>query len=457
MKTDPRTPMRTIEGEVRKNNFEVFLLGYTQEEAQKEAARCYKCRKPLCRQGCPIENRIPEFMKEVEDGNFAKAYEILMDKTCMPAICGTVCPHEDQCEGSCVHGKKGQPIAIGSVERFVAEWAEQNGLCDKVKPESNGHKVACVGAGPASMACAQKLGEKGYELTVFEKQNYKGGVLGWGIPSYRLGAPVVQNAFRHLDELGVKFELDSPVSNVAELKDKGYEAVFLGIGACLSNAMNIPGEDLKGVYASNDYLTQINLDEIHEDGRRHFNGIGGTHVLVVGGGNVAMDAARDSIRLAQNETTTIVYRRSEQEMPAATEELNHAKEEGVVFQTLTNPVAFIGDENGYVKQAECAIMKLGEPDASGRRRPIESDEPHLFIDVDTVVLALGFSNDPDISAHTEGLDADKWGCFLVDDDQKTSLPYVFAGGDAVTGAQTVVKAMKAGMKAAVSIDEYFNK
>ncbi len=448
MEKTPRTPMKTVEAEIRKNNFEKSLLGYTKEEAVKEANRCFNCARPRCKEACPIHNYIPDFMEAVAEENFAAAYEIISEKSCMPEICGTVCPHEDQCEGSCIQGIKGEPVAIGSVERFVAEWAAENGLTNKKKPSSNGMKVACIGAGPASFACAEKLAEKGYDVTIYEKYDYVGGILAWGIPSYRLDRKAIENKVNTLKGLGVEFKFNENITSLDKLRSE-YDAVFIGIGAPNSNAMNIPGEDLKGVFAADDFLTKINLSPIEADGRRHFEGCG-KRVLVIGGGNVAMDAARDAVRLSQVEKVTIVYRRSEEEMPACGEELKHAKEEGIEFMTLTNPVEFVG-ENGVLTKVVCAVMKLGEPDASGRRRPVETDE-RVTLDIDTAVLALGFSNDPTIGNATADLDADKWGCFSVNERQATTAENVYAGGDAVTGASTVVKAMKAGMKAAESID-----
>ncbi len=447
-----RTRMSIIPGEERSQNFLPFLAGYTEEEVKKEASRCLKCPKPLCRTGCPIENRIPDFMKKVEEGDFEAAYRIISERSCMPDICGTVCPHEDQCEGKCIRNRVDEPICIGGVERFVGEWAIKNGLTRKVKPEPNGKKAAVVGAGPAGIACAEKLAEAGFSVTVYEKEQFKGGVLGWGIPSYRLPAENVADHLQRLADLGVGFVHGKKVGEDVSLDElrAQYDAVFLGTGATLSNAMRVPGEnELEGVYHADRFLTAINLAPLDENGRRHFPGCG-KRVLVCGGGNVAMDAARDAMRLEQVEKVTIVYRRTEAEMPACTEELEHAKQEGIEFMTLHNPVAFLG-ENGHVTKAECAVMELGEPDSSGRRRPVQTDKPHLMLDVDTVVLALGFNNDPLIGNMTEGLEANKWGCFITDEEGRTSLKGVYAGGDTVTGAATVVKAMKAGMAAANAI------
>lgn len=442
-----------VPAEIRKNNFEPFLSVYTEEEAVSEASRCFKCPKPRCSEGCPIHNRIPEVMKAVESRDFAKAYAVLSDNTVFPAICGTVCPHEDQCEGSCISGIKGEPLAIGSVERFVAEWAEENGLTVCERPQPNGKKAVCIGAGPASMACAEVLAGKGWEVTILEKEDFFGGVLAWGIPSYRLARKTIEAKQKLLESLGVRIQYNTKAVSLDQLR-KDYDAVFLGTGATVSNVMRIPGEDLEGVYPAPVYLSAINLSPVKEDGRRHFEG-SGKKVLVVGGGNVAMDAARDAVRLPQSEEVHIVYRRSEQEMPACTAELNDAKAEGVQFHTLVNPVEFIG-ENGHVRQAVCAIMTLGEPDASGRRRPVQTDE-RITIDVDTVVLALGFSNDPEIAEANEGLETDKWGCFKVDENYHTSYDNVWAGGDCESGASTVVKAMKAGITAAKDIENQRQK
>ena len=449
MERNKRTPMAEIAADVRKNNFDKFLLGYTKEEAVTEAKRCFNCVNARCRKACPIHNEIPDVMEAVANEDFHLAYELLCENTVLPAICGTVCPHEDQCEGSCINGINGEAVAIGSVERFVAEWAEKEGLTKCGKPSPNGKTAVCVGAGPASMSCAEVLAKKGWQVTIIEKEEYFGGVLTWGIPSYRLGRETIEAKKALLESLGVKFEFGKKVSDLSKLRNE-YDAVFLGTGATISNTMGIPGEDLEGVFPAPKYLTSINLSPVEADGRRHFEG-SGKNVLVVGGGNVAMDAARDAVRLAQTEKVYIVYRRSEEEMPACKAELDDAKEEGVEFLTLRNPVEFVADENGHVSKAVCAVMTLGEPDASGRRRPVETEE-RITLDVDTVVLALGFSNDPEIAKTNSGLDADKWGCFNVNEHFRTSYDNVYAGGDAQTGASTVVKAMKAGIAAAANME-----
>jgi glutamate synthase (NADPH/NADH) small chain len=448
-----RTPMQQRSAQERKNDFRECAGGYTAEEAREEASRCLSCREPSCRKGCPIENRIPEFLAAAAAGSFADAYAILRERTCMPAVCGRVCPHEDQCEGHCVRGKKGEPVAIGAVERFVADWALQQGIADAPAP-SNGMKMAVVGAGPAGLACAGALARRGYAVTVWEAEHETGGVLTWGIPSFRLPDETVAALTDEVRALGVEFRTGEPIGaerSVDSLLQDGTKAVFLGTGALISNKMNIPGEELTGVWPADRFLREINLSPMDESGRRSAPAGCGRHVLVVGGGNVAMDAARCAVRLPGIESVTIVYRRTETEMPACREELLHAREEGVVFRTLTNPVRFV-EQDGHVCAAECAEMELGEPDASGRRRPIEKAGEHILIETDTVVLALGFSNDPAIGHATPNLKADRWGAFVTDENGRTSRPDVFAGGDAVTGAATVVAAMRAGLRAAEAMD-----
>lgn len=446
-----RTQMKVIKGEERNKDFYPFISLYTEDELFEECSRCLNCPKPLCKEGCPINNRIPEFISKAKEGDYASAFEIISDNSIMPDICGTVCPHSEQCEGNCIRNKIDEPIAIGAIERFIGVWAINNGLTKKNKVATNGKRVACVGAGPASMACAEKLLESGFEVTIYEAEEYVGGVLAWGIPSYRLPKENVEDHIRRLNDLGVIYKLNTKVGkdiSLQEIVDE-YDAVFLGIGAYTPNKMNVEGESLEGIYSSEEFLKSINLSSLNENGQREFGGCG-KNVLVIGGGNVAMDAARDAIRLAQVETVTIVYRRTEEEMPAAMDELEHAKEEGVKFMTLHNPVAFHGDD-GYVSKAECAVMELGEADESGRRSPHETDKPHIFLDVDTVVMALGYKVDASLSKEIEGLEINKWGCFEVDEEGRTSLNKVYAGGDAVSGAETVVKAMKAGLLAAKTI------
>lgn len=447
---EKRVMMKTVAGDVRKENFWPFLKGYDLKEATLEAERCLNCQIPRCKQACPIHNDIPLFIKAIKDGMIEKAYAIIKEKSVMPEICGTVCPHEDQCEGACVMGIKYESIAIGALERFIAKYARDNGFKDDEKILKKDEKVACIGSGPASLACAYVLSQNGYQVDVYEKEDFIGGVLTWGIPSFRLEREAVDHLIDELKDRDVNFILNKKIDDLKELQ-KSYDAVFIGTGAPISNPMRIEGEGSKGVYAADDFLTKINMAPCI-NGRKEFEDCG-QKVIVVGGGNVAMDAARCAIRLPQVKEVTIVYRRSENEMPACKEELEHAKEEGIVFKTLCNPVAFIGKD--HVKEVECAIMELGEPDASGRRKPIETDK-HIVLNADTVVLALGFSNDRTVADNTPELKADKWGCFIVDEDGKTSIDNVYAGGDAVTGAKTVVKAMDAGIKAAKAMMRSFN-
>ena len=444
-----RTEMAVVPAEERKNDFRPFMPGYTRQEAVAEASRCFNCVNARCRKACPVHNEIPYIMEAVAKEDFALAYQYLCENTVLPAICGTVCPHEDQCEGGCIHGIGGEAVAIGSVERFVAEWAEKEGLTKDGRPRANGKTAVCVGAGPASISCAEVLAKNGWKVTILEKEDFFGGVLTWGIPSYRLDRAAIQAKKDLLESLGVEIRYGQKITDLSSLR-KSYDAVFLGVGAPISNAMNIPGEDIPGVYAASEYLSSINLAPMDEQGRRHFDG-SGKRVLVAGGGNVAMDAARDAIRLPQTEKVYIVYRRTEAEMPACEAELEDAKEEGVEFLTLRNPVEFVAGEDGRLCKAICAVMKLGEPDDSGRRRPVETEE-RVVLDVDTAVLALGFSNDPSIARANDGLEADKWGCFTVDENFRTSYGNVYAGGDAQSGASTVVRAMKAGIAAARNME-----
>ncbi len=441
---EKRVMMETVSPDIRKENFLPFLKGYTLEEAKVEASRCLHCKVPKCQEACPIHNDIPTFIQAIKEERLDDAYAIIKKKSVLPEICGTVCPHEDQCEGHCVMGIRFESVNIGALERFVAKYAREKGLDDKVIT-SKEEKVACIGSGPASLACALVLADEGYKVDIYEKDDFIGGVLTWGIPSYRLEREAVDHIIDQLKKKGANFILNAKIEDLSVLKD--YQAIFIGTGAPHSNAMRIPGEDIKGVYHADKFLTAINMAPL-KDGKREFVGCG-EKVVVVGGGNVAMDAARDAIRLPQVKEVTIVYRRSEKEMPACSEELEHAKEEGVVFKTLCNPVAFKGDDK--LEEVECAIMELGEPDSSGRRRPVETDQ-RITIKADTAVLALGFSNDKAI-AEINKIEADKWGCFKVDENGKTNIPNIYAGGDAVTGASTVVKAMDAGIKAAKAMIE----
>lgn len=441
--------------DVRNKNFEEVALGYTAEMAVDEAKRCLHCKNQPCVSGCPVNVHIPEFIAKVAEGDFAGAYREITLTNSLPAICGRVCPQEHQCEGKCVRGVKGEPVGIGRLERFAADWWMVNGSEETEKPASNGHRVAVVGAGPAGLTCAGDLAKMGYEVTVFEALQTAGGVLVYGIPQFRLPKEIVAREVGALEKLGVEIKPNmviGKVDSVDELFEQGYEAVFIGSGAGLPSFMNIPGENLLGVYSANEYLTRINLMKAYREGydtpvaksRR---------VAVVGGGNVAMDAARCAKRMGADEVY-IVYRRSEVELPARAEEVHHAKEEGIIFKFLNNPVQILGDENGRVKTIECVEMELGEPDASGRRRPIEKQGSNFTIDVDTVIMAIGTSPNPLIRSTTSGLEANKKGCLVADEHGATTKPGVFAGGDAVTGAATVILAMGAGKTAAQSIDEY---
>ena len=414
------------------------------EELKAEASRCLNCPKPQCKANCPISNEIPSFIAAFKNEEYEKASSILMENTCFPDICSIVCPHEKQCMGHCVRNFKGEPVNIPAIERKIAELHKDS----FEKPASSGHKFAAIGSGPASLAFALKLAIKGHKVVIYEKDNFIGGVLKWGIPSFRLPKEKLDKYISKLEKLGVEFVLNHKIDKKHPLDEliKEYDGVFVGVGAPNSNKMRIPGEDLKGVYHTDEFLTKINL----QDGKdRVFPEIGRC-VMIVGGGNAAMDAARAAVRLPQVERVTIVYRRTENEMPACKAELEEAKAEGIEFKTLTNPVEFIGIK-GQVNKVECAIMELGEPDASGRRRPVESDKPHLFIAASTVVLALGFSNDFELCNSSFGLETDKWGVIQVNEDNETSISNVYAGGDATRGASTVVNAMKDGLNAAKAV------
>ncbi len=443
-----RTLMKIVAPEDRKNNYLPFISTYSEEELKEETSRCLNCPKPFCVEGCPIHNRIPEFIQFAKEEKFAEAFALIREKSCLSDICATVCPHEKQCEGHCIRNKIDEPIAIGAIERYISEWAIRHNALEVKKPNSNHIKVACIGAGPASMACAEILAEEGYEVDIFEKQDYIGGVLTWGIPSYRLKKENIDVHIKRLKDLGVSFHLNTDIlkeTTLEELKDK-YAAIFVGTGAPIPNTMHMEGEDLEGVFDAYTFLKETNVQDVDENGRKHFDGCG-KNVIVCGGGNAAMDAARNAIRLPQVESVKILYRRSEEEMPACVEELEHAKEEGIAFMTLHTPVKCMG-EDGKLNMVECAIMELGEPDESGRRRPIESNQEHLFIPCDTLIMAVGFNNDPGLNHE---VDTTKWGNFIIDEEGRTSLPYVYAGGDLVTGANTVVEAMKAGILAAKTI------
>ena len=441
---------------VRAGNFDEVALGYDAETAMKEAARCLDCSNSPCRSGCPVSVKIPRFLEKVREGEFDAAYEIITSTNSLPAICGRVCPQEKQCESKCVRGLKGESVSIGRLERFVADI--HNAQPEKIvkKPESNGHKVAVIGSGPAGLTCAGDLAKKGYEVTVFEALHLAGGVLVYGIPEFRLPKDIVQKEVDNLTALGVKIETNMVIGKVLsidELMDEyGYEAVFIGSGAGLPRFMNIPGENLCGVYSANEFLTRTNLMKAYKHNAltpiMHAK-----KVAVVGGGNVAMDAARSALRIGA-EKVYIMYRRSEEELPARREEVHHAKEEGVEFMMLTNPVEILGNEDDFVKAVKCEKMELGEPDASGRRRPVEVPGSEFVLDVDCVIMAIGTSPNPLIKSTTKGLETQKWGGIIVDENGKTTREGVFAGGDAVTGAATVILAMGEGKIAAKAIDEY---
>ena len=449
-----KLPMPEQDPNVRNKNFEEVSLGYTMAMAQEEAARCLNCKNPLCMTGCPVNVRIPQFISKVAEGDIEGAYHEISLTSSLPAICGRVCPQENQCEGKCVRGIKGEPVGIGRLERFVADWHMENGKNDVVVPESNGHKVAVVGAGPAGLTCAGDLAKMGYKVTVFEAFHVAGGVLVYGIPQFRLPKEIVAKEVDKLKDLGVDIETNSVIGrtfSVDELFADGFEAIFIGSGAGLPRFMNIPGEEYLGVFSANEYLTRINLMKAYRED--YDTPIAKSEkVVVVGGGNVAMDAARCAKRLGAD--VHIVYRRGEEELPARKEEVHHAKEEGIIFDLLNNPVEIKADENGHVSGIECVKMELGEADASGRRSPVAIEGSNFVIDCDTVIMAIGTSPNPLIRSTTEGLDTNKKGCLVADEKGATSREGIFAGGDAVTGAATVIKAMGAGKVAAASIDEY---
>lgn len=442
---------------VRARNFDEVTLGYTPEMAMKEAGRCLNCKTKPCVTGCPVSVRIPEFIEKVAAGDFHAAYEIIKSTNALPAVCGRVCPQENQCEGKCVRGIKGEPVAIGRLERFVADFVMNNEPVKVTKPQSNGRKVAVIGAGPAGLTCAGDLARMGYSVTIFEAFHVAGGVLMYGIPEFRLPKNIVQKEVNALRELGVEIMTNMVIGKVLSLDDiadMGYEAMFIGSGAGLPNFMGIEGESLIGVCSANEYLTRINLMKGYLE-EYDTPVIKSKSVAVVGGGNVAMDAARSAMRMGA-EHVYIVYRRSEEELPARKEEVHHAKEEGVEFMLLNNPVKINGDENGRVKSIQCVKMELGEPDASGRRSPVEVKGSEFEIEVDTVIMSIGTSPNPLIRRTTSGIEANKRGCLVVNEDMMTTREGIYAGGDAVTGAATVILAMGAGKKAAASIDKYIS-
>ncbi len=457
---DPkRSPMPVQDPEIRRNNFDEVALGYSYETAVKEAHRCLNCKNKPCRSACPVQIDIPAFIERVANEDMEGAYEIISQSSSLPAVCGRVCPQENQCEGKCVRGIKGESVGIGRLERFVADWHREHSDQQPKLPAPNGHRVAIIGSGPSGLTAAGDLAKKGYKVTVFEALHLAGGVLVYGIPEFRLPKIIVEKEIDNLRAYGVEIQTNMVIGKVLtidELFDMGYEAVYIGSGAGLPRFMNIPGESLNGVYSANEYLTRINLMKAYKKGAKtplkHSK-----KVAVVGGGNVAMDAARCAKRMGAEEVY-IVYRRSMNELPARKEEVEHAEEEGIIFKTLNNPVEVVGDENGMVKGLKCIKMELGEPDESGRRKPVPVEGSEFVLDVDTMIMAIGTSPNPMIRSTTPGLETNKRGCIVTDgDDGLTSREGVYAGGDAVTGAATVILAMGAGKSAARAIDEYITK
>ena len=452
-----KVPVREQDAKVRATNFEEVCLGYNEEEAMAEASRCLNCKNAMCVKGCPVSINIPAFIQKVKEGDFAAAYEIISESSALPAVCGRVCPQESQCEGKCIRGIKGEPVSIGKLERFVADWACANGIKPKAAAGKKGKKVAVIGSGPAGLTCAGDLARMGYDVTIFEALHEAGGVLVYGIPEFRLPKErVVAKEIENVKNLGVKIETNVVIgksTTIDELMEKeGFSAVFIGSGAGLPKFMGIPGEQANGVFSANEYLTRSNLmkafDENSPTPIMHAK-----KAVIVGGGNVAMDAARTALRLGAE--THIVYRRSEEELPARVEEVHHAKEEGIIFDLLTNPVEILQDDNGWVKGVKCIRMELGEPDDSGRRRPVPVEGSEFVIEADAVIMSLGTSPNPLISSTTEGLEVNRWKCIVADEENgKTTKEGVYAGGDAVTGAATVILAMGAGKAAAKGIDEY---
>lgn len=456
---DPKkTPMPVQDPNVRRSNFEEVAMGYSEEDAIYEAQRCLHCKHQPCVSGCPVNIHIPDFIEKVKDGDFEGAYQVISLTSSLPAVCGRVCPQENQCEKHCVRGIKHEAVGIGRLERFVADYHRKHTQEKPVKPQSNGHKVAIVGAGPSGLTCAGDLAKKGYEVTIFEALHEAGGVLMYGIPEFRLPKDIVRKEIENLKALGVNIVTNFVVGRSdtidALMEEDGFEAVFVGSGAGLPRFMNLEGENLKGVFSANEFLTRINLMKAYkEDSNTPI--YHPKKCVVVGGGNVAMDAARCARRLGAE--VHIVYRRSMEELPARKEEVEHAQEEGIIFDLLNNPVKVIGDDQGWVSHVECIKMELGEPDASGRRRPIPVEGSEFQIEADCMIMAIGTSPNPLIRSTTPGLEVNRRGCLVVDENEMTTKDGVYAGGDAVTGAATVISAMGAGKKAASSIDEYLTK
>jgi len=455
-----KVPVREQDAKERATNFDEVCLGYNQEEAMNEASRCINCKNAQCVKGCPVAINIPGFIEKVKEGAFEEAYQIISQSSALPAVCGRVCPQESQCEGKCIRGIKGDPISIGKLERFVADWARENGIKPTVTAEKKGKKVAVIGSGPAGLTCAGDLAKMGYDVTIFEALHEPGGVLVYGIPEFRLPKKdVVAKEIENVKALGVTIETNVVVGKSVTIDEliteEGFEAVFIGSGAGLPKFMGIPGENANGVFSANEYLTRSNLMKAYDVNARTPI-MQSKKVAVVGGGNVAMDAARTALRLGAE--VHIVYRRSEEELPARVEEVHHAKEEGIIFDLLTNPTEILTDDKGWVTGMKCVKMELGEPDASGRRRPVEVPGSEFVMELDTVIMSLGTSPNPLISSTTEGLETNKWKCIVAEDETgKTTKEGVYAGGDAVTGAATVILAMGAGKTAAKGIDEYLSR
>lgn len=455
-----KVPVREQDAKVRAANFEEVCLGYNQEEAMCEATRCINCKNAQCIKGCPVAINIPGFIEKVKDGDIEAAYQIISEASSLPAVCGRVCPQESQCEGKCIRGIKGEPVSIGKLERFVADWAREHNIKPEGAKEKKGKKVAVIGSGPSGLTCAGDLAKMGYDVTIFEALHEPGGVLVYGIPEFRLPKEdVVAREIENVRALGVQIETNVVVGKsvtIDELLDEeGFDAVFIGSGAGLPKFMGIPGEQANGVFSANEYLTRSNLMKAFDE-EANTPIMRGRKVAVVGGGNVAMDAARTALRLGAE--VHIVYRRSEEELPARVEEVHHAKEEGIIFDLLTNPTEILADENGWVSGIKCVRMELGEPDASGRRRPVVIEGSEFMMEVDTVIMSLGTSPNPLISSTTKGLEVNKYQCIVAEEEfGRTSKEGVYAGGDAVTGAATVILAMGAGKAAAKGIDEYLSK